>query len=135
MTWFNDVHSDKKDVSCSWEIAVKCGGQGADLVGAVGGHMKKGRRATGWCSAPHMPTVGKLMTLVSMAGRHGDHGWIKLVVSVDCTDHGLRYTGKHGRHRGFTPEFPVSSAAGCQVLWRPSGLTRDTMPPCPGFQA
>jgi hypothetical protein len=71
MTWFNDVHSDKKDVSCSWEIAVKCGGQGADLVGAVGGHMKKGRRATGWCSAPHMPTVGTAYDI----GQHGREAW------------------------------------------------------------
>jgi hypothetical protein len=54
------VCSDKKDVSCLWEMTVnECGGQRADSVGTVGRRMKnKGRHAAGWHSAPWVSTVG-----------------------------------------------------------------------------
>ena len=37
----------EKDVSCSWEMTVKCGEQGADPVGTVSRHRQNGRCMAG----------------------------------------------------------------------------------------
>jgi hypothetical protein len=52
------VHIDKKDVSCLWEMTVKCGEQGADPVGAVSRHRQNGRHVAGRHRDPCLPIDG-----------------------------------------------------------------------------
>jgi hypothetical protein len=60
-------------------MTVEHRGQEADLAGAVGRHVKKGRGVGSVGMAPcACQQLAQLVTLVSMAGRHGDCGQIKL---------------------------------------------------------
>jgi hypothetical protein len=48
----------EKDVSCLWEMTVKCGEQGADPVGAVSRHRQNGRHMAGRCRDLCLPIDG-----------------------------------------------------------------------------
>ena len=63
----------EKDVSCSWEMTVKCGEQGADPVGAVSRHRQKGRHVAGGCRDLHLPIDGMAHEIGWCRRRHSDH--------------------------------------------------------------
>ena len=48
----------EKDVSCLWEMTVKCGEQGADPVGRVSRHRQNGRHMAGGCGDLCLPIDG-----------------------------------------------------------------------------
>jgi hypothetical protein len=58
--------------------------------------MKKGRCTAGWCSTPRMQTLGTAYDNLLHS---------KPVVGADCTDHGPRCAGKHGRCRALCLSF------------------------------